>query len=47
MGLSLVGARIERTCNGYFLKTRIPKNVNTTTPINTLIMIKNSKERER
>merc|ERR1712158_75186 len=25
MGLSLVGARIERTGNGYFLKTRIPK----------------------
>merc|ERR1712213_145748 len=25
MGLSLVGVRIERTCNGYFLKTRIPK----------------------
>merc|ERR1712038_535648 len=25
MGLSLVGARIERTCNGYFLRLRIPK----------------------
>merc|ERR1712012_1300197 len=25
MGLSLVGARIERTCNGYFLKSSIPK----------------------